>query len=222
MLITFDLYGTLLNTTPIEDAVAEVGRSAGIDPILATTAFSSWEDRLMYGGRFIAFEPLLVDALRRCDTDLRTDGVFAGAADHLFSVFERLVPFPDVVPALHRLKAMGMRLGTASNTSRYLLDCHLRALDEVMDLSVCADELKAYKPREAVFAHVASWRTVGEHHAHVAKGYWWDVEPARRLGWHVVWVNRDGLQVPDQAGAIPQLPTLEGLPSLLKAIDDPA
>ena len=217
MLVTFDCYGTLLDTAAIGDVIANAGERAGISRQSAVAAFSSWEDRLMYGGEFIDFESLLVDALRRCDMELHTDRVFEDEADDLLGAFEQLAPFPDAPPALHRLKAMGIRLGMASNTSRHLLARHLHALDDVMDLSTCADEIEAYKPRDAVFARVSSWRREGEHHVHVAKGYWWDIEPAQRLGWKAIWINREGVRAPLQNSEIPQLPTLEGLPDLLDA-----
>ena len=148
----------------------------------------------MYGGDFIPFEHLIGEALSRCDMSLRTDGVFASAKDQLLAAFERLAAFPDVVPALRVLHERGARLGVASNTSRHLLEVHLAAFDGMIDLSTCADEVHAYKPRQAVFDRIEAWRQAGEPHVHVAKGYWWDIEPARRRGWDAIWINRDALQ----------------------------
>lgn len=216
MLVTFDCYGTLLDTAPVGAALATIAERAGVAPRAAEAVYSVWESRLMFGDGFLPFEDLLEEVLRRCDMDLRTGGCFSAGAADLRRAYEQLAPYPDAVPALDRLHASGMRLGVVSNTSRPLLDAHRRALAGLIDLSACADEIRAYKPRAAVFDRVEAWRTPGERHVHVAKGYWWDVEPARRRRWPAVWINRDGL-VPTETGPHPpELATLTGLPELLQ------
>ncbi|MFT8638253.1 MAG: HAD-IA family hydrolase [Pseudoclavibacter sp.] len=216
MLVTFDCYGTLLDTAPVGAAVAVIAERAGIDPDAAVATFSAWEDRLMYGGEFLPFEALIGQALQRCDQDLRTGATLAAGADELRAVCARLAPFADVVPTLQRLHDVGIRLGVVSNTSQRLLDCHRRILDDLFELTLCADEIRAYKPQDAVFDRIATWPAPGERHVHVAKGYWWDVEPAQRRHWETIWINRDQLAPLPGAPVPPQLPTLTGLPELLQ------
>ena len=48
-LITFDCYGTLVDTAPFYEAAGEIGVQHQIDRGLFQKAFELYEDRMMYG-----------------------------------------------------------------------------------------------------------------------------------------------------------------------------
>lgn len=37
------------------------------------------------------------------------------------------------------------------------------------------------------------WMIKEKRHCHIAKGYWWDIVPAKKMGWNKIWVNRTGV-----------------------------
>lgn len=124
-------------------------------------------------------------------------------------------PFPDVPPALQRLRQR-YKLAIISNTDDDLIAGNLDRIGVPFDHVITAEQAQAYKPSPVIFAHTL--RTLGcakEDVLHVAQGFEYDIVPTRRLEWNRVWINRDG-KVGDPAyGPYHELPDLSGLPELL-------
>ena len=68
-LITFDCYGTLVDTAPFYEAAGEIGVQHQIDRGLFQKAFELYEDRMMYGEYFMPYEQVIEQALRYCAHD---------------------------------------------------------------------------------------------------------------------------------------------------------
>lgn len=214
--ITFDCYGTLLDTSPFHELLAKTGVKAGIQPDLAVETFTSWEDRLMYGDPYQDYDRLLQEVLAWCDRQLNT-AVFVPLLEQALEIHRHFRPFPDVIPALRKLKEAGFRICLMSNTTADLMDSHLQTLAQLPDAWLTADSTECFKPDLRFFRQAEETFELCRHpHIHVAKGYWWDIVPAARLGWNRIWVNRSAEPAPRrQEEPVTVIRDLSTLPALL-------
>jgi 2-haloacid dehalogenase len=100
-------------------------------------------------------------------------------------------PFPETRAALERLRAAGLRLVIVSNTDRDIIEHSLRHLEVTFDDVQVAEDVRAYKPADEVFARALE--RIGqppESVLHVAFGFKYDIGPASRHGMRTAWVNR--------------------------------
>lgn len=216
--LTFDCYGTLLDTSPLKTAISRVASGLGIDGRTASETYSGYEDRLMYGGPFRPYETLIRETLAYCDMELDTSGLEA-AWGTVLQAHRTLKPFPDVLDTLHLLKAQGYELYLMSNTSQELMDMHRTALGGLFDDALVADETRCYKPDLRFFREAARRFHLGSaSHCHIAKGYWWDIVPCAALGWSKIWVNRAGMRGRDAQQPYREIPTLKELPETLQDV----
>lgn len=192
-ILTFDCYGTLLDTRPLYEEVKKIARNHGVDPVQTARLFSSYEDRLMYGQAYIPYGRLLQEVLQYCDMELNCN-VFSREYERLLQIHEDFMPFDDVIPALAHLKQQGYQLAIMSNTTDELMKIHVQKLDSLIDDCLTAEQAHCYKPQLDFFRHAEEKFHLKERdHYHIAKGYWWDMVPATAMGWNKVWVNRSGL-----------------------------
>ena len=192
-LLTFDCYGTLLDTSPLYDFIGNVAQAHGLSAQKAKYVFSSYEDRLMYGHDFMPYEKLLIEVLSYCDMEMNSD-IFAKKYDDVIKIHRDFKPFPDVLPALRQLKQKGYELVVMSNSTHELMKWHMEKLENLLDDSLVAEDTKCYKPTLYFFQQAEKKFLIKEkRHCHIAKGYWWDIVPAKKMGWNKIWVNRTGL-----------------------------
>lgn len=192
-LLTFDCYGTLLDTSPLYDHIASVAASSGLPSETARTIFVNYEDRLMYGEAYLPYDRLLQSVLEYCDCELNTD-VFAPEWPHLLSIHQNFRPFDDVPDTLRVLRERGYSLALMSNTTHALMDFHLKALGPVFGDLLLAEDTHCYKPDISFFQAAAHrWALPHAGHCHIAAGYWWDMVPCSKLNWPRIWVNRRGV-----------------------------
>jgi len=111
-------------------------------------------------------------------------------------------PFPETRPALERVRAAGLRLVIVSNTDRDIIEHSLRQLEVPFDDVQVAEDVRAYKPADEVFA--GALERIGEPPdsvLHVAFGFKYDIGPAARAGMRTAWINRHGESQPAGTGA---------------------
>lgn len=145
----------------------------------------------MYGQSFLPYDQLLLRVLQWCDWQLETD-VFTTLYPEVLVVHENFQPFDDVIPALKAFKEKGWKIGLMSNTTEKLMAVHRKALADLADLWLCAEDTQCYKPDLHFFQQAQSrWNLADAIHLHIAKGYWWDMIPAASMNWHRIWVNRE-------------------------------
>lgn len=192
-ILTFDCYGTLLDTSPLYDFIGKLAEDKGLSGQKAMNTFSSYEDRLMYGEDFINYDELLLEILSYCDMEMNCN-IYASQYNKVLTLHKDFQPFPDVLEALHKLKQNGYSLAIMSNSTNQIMDWHMERLEYLFDDRLIAEDTKCYKP-SLLFFQMAE-RKFGLHtkdHCHIAKGYWWDIVPANKMGWHKIWVNRTNL-----------------------------
>lgn len=192
-ILTFDCYGTLLDTSPLYNYIGNVAETNDLAKEKAMEVFSSYEDRLMYGEAFLNYDKLLFEVLTYCDMELKTN-IFTSEYDDIIEIHKAFLPFPDVMAALDHLKEKGYELAIMSNSTRNIINWHMDKLENIFDYTLVAEEAKCYKPDLAFFKMAEAKFALGQkEHIHIAKGYWWDIVPATKMGWNKIWVNRTHL-----------------------------
>ncbi|SFG33119.1 HAD hydrolase-like protein [Sporolactobacillus nakayamae] len=194
--LTFDCYGTLIDTTPFWKELEKIAEEYGIDKSALVTTYVNYEDRLMYGeGLFTVYSAIIFKALRYCEMELNVDKL-TDQYERLIKVHKELSPFPEVIDTLKNLKSQGYQTSIMSNSDWNIMRSNLESLKNDFDSVYLAEDLHAYKPQLSLFEQVQNeLRT--NHHVHIAAGFWWDMVPAQRMNWRRIWVNRQskrGLQ----------------------------
>ena len=106
----------------------------------------------------------------------------------------RFTPYPDVLPALERMRAVGLRLVVVSNWDVSLHDRLAETgIAERVHGVIASAELGAAKPAPAIFAHALAMAGVPAQEAlHVGDSPDEDVEGARAAGIEPVLLVREG------------------------------
>lgn len=213
--ITFDCYGTLLDTSGIANFLTDLANQHHLSPTKAVAVYTNYEDRLMYGGGFHPYKELLQLILDYCDLELATD-VFHDQLPELIKIHQNFRPFPDVLTELKRLKAQGWQLVLMSNTNHEIMDCNRQQFDGLIDDVLLADDVHCYKPDLHFFNAAAQKYDFDNHyHVHVARGYWWDIVPCAKLGWPRIWCNRDDFKGNRREEPYQEITSLAGLDQAL-------
>lgn len=195
-LITFDCYGTLIDwRSGIRDAFHEhvpASRSADEEELFAAYVEA---EKSVEAAEFRPYRRVLAETAGAVAD--RFGWELPGGPGFLAAGLPDWQPFPDVNPALRRLHDAGHRLGIVSNVDDDLLAGSLRHLDAPFDVRVTAERVRSYKPRAAHFR--AALEEVGgrtDALLHVAQSWYHDVQAAVPMGVPLVWVNRQGEQLP--------------------------
>jgi 2-haloacid dehalogenase len=212
--ITFDAYGTLLTWT-LEQAAEQIlgDRIKKIDwgAFQEEWHVARWNDILI---EYRPYETMM----RRCFGNmLRKYGVEFTEAD-CDAMIENITswePFPDVPPALRKLRKY-CKIVIISNSEDRFIEKNIEKIGVPFDDFITAEQARAYKPSHAVFNYtLKKLRCDKSEILHAAQGFEFDIMPAHELGWKAVWINRGGLPGDKSYGPYDELPDLSGLPALL-------
>ena len=146
-----------------------------------------------------------------------TGGGSAYAANRS-AAHQAAVLYPDVLPALDRLRDRGVLTAVLSDADREYLDANITGCGMRFDAVVCSEDLACYKPHRSCFEEVCSRLGVAPEDAtYVGDTPLNDVEGGRRAGMRAVWLNRRGLEWPADLEP-PELviTSLADLPELLE------
>lgn len=188
--LTFDCYGTLLDTSEISEFLAALASKYNLSAEKAITVYTNCEDQSMYGEGFHPYQELLQMILGYCDQELVTD-IFHNQLESLVAVRKEFQPFSDVLPALTELKEQGWQLILMSNTNRDIMESNRQQFNGLIDDVVLAYDVHCYKPDLRFFKATAKkYHLTRNNHIHIANGYWWDIVSCTKLGWPKVWCNR--------------------------------
>jgi 2-haloacid dehalogenase len=212
--ITFDCYDTLVEF-PIEDATRGIlGERLAHVP---EDDFFREYDEIRFQAILEPYRPYhevlrqtLEEAMRRYGLTYRDED-----GDALLAAVPTWGPFPDVPPALERLRSH-CKLAIITNSDDDIIAENVRRIGVQFDHVITAEQARAYKPSPVIFDYAL--RVLGCEPGellHVAQGFDYDIVPGHKLGWNRVWINRYS-RVGDPAyGPYEELPDLSGVPDLL-------
>ncbi|MGK9233707.1 haloacid dehalogenase type II [Inquilinus limosus] len=218
--VTFDCYGTLIQWDEgLRDAVLAIlaGRTGAIDPGRLIEAYDRHEHAIEQAEPHRRFRDIAGTALRLAMQELGVASDERDAAT-LTGAISRMPPFPEVVPALAALKAVGFRLCIISNTDDDVIAGNVAQLGGHIDRVVTAQQAGAYKPSRRIFEHAHQALGAGKNDVvHVCASPHLDLVATRALGLRDVWIDRGtGRRPADGYAPDAVLPTLDGLPALFK------
>ncbi|KAH0795356.1 HAD family hydrolase [Histomonas meleagridis] len=151
--ITFDIYGTLLNISTKNQLIKKIATENGLDPEFALATYSQSEDLAVQGEGYADWDQKLKKALFLTDLNLNSD-CFEKSYDSLIQTYKNYEPFPEVIDALKEMKKRGYTLVAMSNSVTSLMNVNRKALGDVLDMAILADESKAFKPNLKFFKYV--------------------------------------------------------------------
>ena len=213
----FDAYGTLFD---VHSAARRAGDALG-DKAAAVSAV--WRDKqLQYTwlrslmGTHTGFWQVTGEAL---DFALAAHGIEDDALrDRLMELYLSLEAYPDVVPALSKLRAGGKQTAILSNGSPDMLGAAVESagLDRILDASLSIEEVGIYKPDARVYQLAVDRLGVAAKRICFVSTNCWDAHRAAHFGFTVAWMNRFGQQderLPGRPATVMQ--GLDELPGLL-------
>ncbi len=202
--VLFDVFGTLL------DVHSVTARAEQLFPGQGSQLSHLWRDKQLeytrlrtLSDRYVPFTQITEDALLfACDVlHLPLDAAARGLLMHEYT---QLAAFSDVVPALRRLQHNGLTLGVLSNGDPGLLEdgLHGAQLEEYFDLILSADQVRAYKTSNAVYALGPHTLNCAARDILFVSSNGWDAVCATLFGYTTCWVNRNGAPL-ERLGAAP-------------------
>lgn len=195
--LVFDQYGTIVDM--------QKGLTGIAAPFLKNKGWDGEAHRFVTWWRRTHFENSMIDAL--CDgshTPYRQIGQRAVSyvmdrcgieyapddAAWLVSEIERLRPFPDVVAALHKLRAAGYRLVILSNGDRDMLKAAGPHIGFPFDLVISVQEAGYFKPHWKTYAKAVEM--IGRDRAHClfVANHAFDCIGAKAFGMRTAYIDR--------------------------------
>ena len=217
--LSFDCYGTLVDW--------ESGILSALRPLVQSHGVDSTDDRLLelYGelereaqaqSPFVNYRSVL-GTIARTLSERMGFNLESGQSGLLAESLPTWALFSDTVAALKALQTR-FKLAIISNVDRDLFQGTQKALDIDFDWIITSEDVGAYKPSHIVFNRaMVEIGFPANQHLHVAQSLYHDVQPARELGLHTVWVNRPSARSTPILDCQPDLevPDLESLANLV-------
>lgn len=112
----------------------------------------------------------------------------------ILSTFASLSPYPDVVPALQKLRAAGFRTVAFSNSSLELVSAQIAnaGLEEHFDRVISVEETGSFKPDPKVYGFVSEQVDRSPGDLRLVATHDWDTHGAMRAGLLAAFVQRSG------------------------------
>jgi 2-haloacid dehalogenase len=200
--VLFDLLTALLDSWSLWNAVAgdaDSGRRWRAEYLRITYA----------AGAYRPYEDLVAEAAETAGLDRR----LAAALD---ARYDKLQPWPEVVPVLRRLSAGGLKLGIVTNCSRRLGRIAVGRIDASFDCVVTAEDAGCYKPDPRIYKRALNCFGVAPGRCLFVAGSAYDLFGTARVGLATWWHDRIGMDAPgDMPPPSAHEHTLAGLPGFL-------
>jgi 2-haloacid dehalogenase len=189
-LVLFDVVETLFSLEAVGRRLQDAGAGE--------RALQLWFARFLRDGVSLAacgdFQPFRAVAASSLGGVLRASGIEPENAmvEEVLAAFAELEPYPDVRPALERLRDAGVRTMTLSNggadsSARLLERAGLRQLVEAV---ISVDEVRLWKPRPEPYHHACHRAGVARERSALVAVHSWDVHGAARAGLLTGWCSR--------------------------------
>lgn len=196
--LIFDVFGTCVDW---RNSVARDVRAAlpTVDPFAFADAWRGEYDpamaRIREGGRgYVPLDDLHLENLGRVSANF---GVTCAAPESLNRAWERLDPWPDVVPGLTRLRAAAL-LAPCSNGSIALMTRLARHAQLPWDCILGAEIARDYKPKPAVYLASCAALRLDPAQVMMVAAHNGDLHAARAAGLKTAFVPRPTEHGPGQ------------------------
>lgn len=208
--ILFDAYGTLFDVHAVMAAAEQMfpGHGERLSQLWRRKQIEYTQLRTLAdpaGARYRPFRDITLDALR---FSARALGLVLNSAaeKRLMDEYACLSTYPDTVPALRKLRALGPRpqLAILSNGNPQMLDIAIRSagMNGLFDRVLSVDAVRAYKPCPAAYAlGTDAFGALARDIVFVSSNGW-DVTGAGWFGYTTFWLNRTGAPA-EELGAPP-------------------
>ncbi|MBN3753421.1 haloacid dehalogenase type II [Paraburkholderia sp. Tr-20389] len=206
--VIFDAYGTLFDVHSVVaaaeqmfpghgDALSQLWRQKQIEYTQLRTAADP------AGAHYQPFWNITLDALR---FSARKLGLSLNAAGEkrLMDEYACLSAFPDVLPALRRLRELQTGLAILSNGNPQMLDIAVKSagMSGLFDHVLSVDAVRAFKPAPATYALGTQAFGATARDIVFVSSNGWDASGANWFGYTVFWLNRLGAPV-EELGVTP-------------------
>lgn len=218
-LLSFDLYGTLINTPPANaKAFGAILQAAKAQHVEVEAFYKYWEEKNIshYFESYRSYKQICQISLQETFEHFRIRTGNHDLIEHYFSAFKEMQLYPDVKETLRVLKDRH-RLAIVSNIDDDLFQSTPLAVD--VDLVCTAERARGYKPDGTLFRYLLSHSGLPIHEIlHSGQSQLTDLVGGKPLGLTIAWINRRGLALredvprpdhvlPDVASLIPLLST---------------
>ncbi len=195
-LLSFDVYGTLVNTPPANlRAFRSILGEAGRTDLDAQAFYAFWEQRNIahYYEPYRSYKEIcrlsLSEAYEKFGVPTGRDGMI----QRYFDVFSSMELYPDVRPTLDVL-ARRYKLALVSNIDDDLLNA--TPLGRDFDLVCTAERARGYKPDGTLFRHLLKSSGMGVSQIlHSGQSQFTDMVGGKPLGFTIAWINRRSLDL---------------------------
>lgn len=195
---------------PILDPRPVAARAEMLFPNRGSELMAAWRTRQFeytwlrsLGRRYADFWQVTDSALQFAAASLRLP-LTSAARSQLMQLYLELPAWPDVLPALTRLRNAGLQLGFLSNFTPAMLAAGVRnaGLGTLMTHVLSTDAVQSYKPDPR--AYQLGVDTFGRPREEIlfAAFAGWDAAGAKWFGYPTFWVNRLGA-APEELGVAP-------------------
>ncbi len=192
----FDVYGTLFDLDSVTSGIRHLFPPGVVD----ADAFSEmWRARqLQYAwlrsltGRYTPFDQVTLDAL---NFTLNHFGLSGDPwRDRLMALYQKVEPYPEVVPTLKQLKKRGTPLVLLSNGTPESLSLIVSraGLSDLFDAVLSVDSVRVYKPHPMAYRMAIDHLSLGPDQIGFVSSNGWDAFSAKAFGFWTLWCNRKG------------------------------
>lgn len=190
MVIVFDLNGTLLDTSALAPQIRAIfGRKVTVEHWFAAVLQHSMSTTLM--GDFTPFGEIAISVLKMMAIG-HSIQLTAEQIECVRHGMSNLPPFPDVAPALRRLRKAGFRTAVLTNSGRMSMaqQLHNSGLPELFDQTLSVESVGRYKPAPEVYRFAAQAMAIETSEILMVAAHHWDLLGAARMGCKTAFIER--------------------------------
>ncbi len=213
--ITFDCYDTLCEFR-IDDFTRDLlrDRAAGVDLDVMLKDYEALRRNTTTHAPYVPYRDVLRETQREIFSRYGISWQESDA-EALLADIVTWGPFPDVPPALEKLRQYS-KLAIISNSDDDIMAHNVANIGVPIDYVITAQQAGAYKPAKKIFDYALNVLGVPKEDVlHVAQGFEYDQVPAHAMGWTHVWINRYGLPGDQSYGPYYEQRDLGGVVRLL-------
>jgi 2-haloacid dehalogenase len=190
-----------LDAFPIFDATPVSARARALFPDKGSALAALWAAKLFgYTWLLTSAEKYLdFETLAHASLQFSADSLGLSATprmcDELVSAYSQLSLWPDVKPALERLRRAGVRLALLSNLGPCMLraNMQLAGVEQFFEPSLSTDQVRRFKPAPAAYQMALDAFGLPKEQIGFAAATGWDALGATWFGYRTAWINRLGL-----------------------------